>query len=413
MVVGSFFASNFAIAEEKTIIIASVGDDAITNQDLLHRIKIIIISSGAQGDPETVAKIKPIAIEELIDEKMYLAEAKRLNYVIDDKQLDDALLTLEKQNNMAAGTLTKMMLANQVPVEALRTRISGEIAKAFLLAHEVKAKISVSDEEIGDYIRAENQVVQRDEYFMHEIVLPVDLPADDQKQLDLANSLMDKLSKSTSKDIDFALLAKQFSASPSAKNGGAVGWLNKNQIPREIFAAIKAAQAGAIAGPIRSAEGYYLVKIAEKRTVNNAAERDIVNVNQFYQMPKSEKEVDVVMAKIASLDKPIEACRKPEGFAASKKLGVKEFGRSKVGKLPPAVKKIISGLVTAKFSPPVNSPDGIASFIICERIQLAPDDVSDEEKEQARQVLEGKKTEIEANKYKRLLRLKTNVDVRL
>ena len=137
-----------ASADDKLSIVATVGDEAITNKDLLNRLKIMIMSAGIQGDPETVNKLKPKAVQDLIDEKMYVAEAKKLKYKVSEKQIADAIEALEKQNNMPKGGLLGMLEANNVPAEAMDEKLTAEISHAFLIAKEVSPKIIISDDEL-------------------------------------------------------------------------------------------------------------------------------------------------------------------------------------------------------------------------------------------------------------------------
>jgi peptidyl-prolyl cis-trans isomerase SurA len=397
-----------AIAAEKISIIATVGDEAITTKDLLHRLKITIMSAGIQGDSETVNRLKPKALRELVDEKMYILAAKKNGYDIDIKQVDEAIATLEKQNNMPTGGLMGMMTANQVPTSAMREKIKGEISQAYLIAREVTPKIEISDAEVADFITAESQVTTRQEYSINEIVLPVNLPSEEEQILQQARNLKEQIKNGA----NFADIAKANSKSPSSRAGGKVGWLDTKQIPEEIISVLTAQGLNKILGPIRSVEGYYLIIVDGERVVSSAGDNDLVELRHFFAAPKDAKDINAKQ-KISSLNNIGRACLQSEVYAKENSVGLQNFGRVRVGELPSGIRNIMTGLDTAKFSSSALTPSGYSTFIICERAQKTADDPTQQQKDDAKELLKLKKTELAAKKYFRELRSKTNIDVRL
>jgi peptidyl-prolyl cis-trans isomerase SurA len=401
--------SSTANAKDKVAIVATVGDEAITNKDILYRLKIMIMSSGQQGDSGTINRLTPQALEQLIDEKMFISQAKKLDYKVDQKQIDEAIEVLEKQNNMPENGLLSMMTANDVPHAAMFQKLEAEISHAFLVAREVTPKIKISDGEVEDFLKAESQVSTSNEYFIKEIVLPVDLPEEDEKILALARDLK----KQIQEGADFAALAEANSKSPSLVNGGSVGWLDEKQIPQEIMSVINQQGLNKILGPIKSVEGYYLVIASEMRVITTANDNDIVELRQFSKLPKNQAEAEEISSKISSLNNVAEACLRTDLYAQANGLDAKNFGRVRMGDLPSGIRGVLSSTATAQFSKPISAPSGITSFIVCERSENTQAGFTDEQKQNAREILKLKRIDLAEQKYRRELRQKTNIDVRL
>lgn len=400
--------SHNALAAEKIGIIATVGDNAITNKDLLHRLKITMISAGIQGDPETVNRLKPQALRELVDEKMYILAAEKNGYKVDKEQIDEAIATLEKQNNLPKDGLKQMMLVNDIPLSAMREKIKGEISQAYLVAREVTPKIEISDAEVDDFLTAESQVTTRTEYSINEIVLPVNLPSEEEKILQEARELKERIRNGE----NFAEIAKANSKSPSYVAGGKVGWLDTKQIPEEIMTVLEAQGLNKVLGPIRSVEGYYLIIADAQRTVSSSGDNDLVELRHFFAAPKSPQDTAAKQA-VASLNNIGGACLNSDTYAKENSVSLQNFGRVRVGELPSGIRNILSSLDTAKFSTPTLTPAGYSTFLICERTQNAQDAPTQKQRDDARELLKLKKTELSAKKYFRELRSKTNIDVRL
>src|SRR5262249_59073644 len=106
--------------------------------------------------------------------------------------------------------------------------------------------------------------------------LSVDDPNETETVRDSAQRLMDQLKGG----VDFGEVARQFSQSSTASNGGVVGWVSPGDLPLEIANAVQTLAANTIAGPIRSEGGFHIVKLLDKRQAadsTNETRDDIVN----------------------------------------------------------------------------------------------------------------------------------------
>lgn len=60
---------------------------------------------------------------------------------------------------------------------------------------------------------------------------------------------------------DFAQLAQEHSACPSAQKGGDWGQLDKGALPEDILNALEVATIGQVIGPIETRHGIHLIKL--------------------------------------------------------------------------------------------------------------------------------------------------------
>jgi len=73
--------------------------------------------------------------------------------------------------------------------------------------------------------------------------------------------LVPSLLESLNNGADFAQLAREHSACPSAQNDGDWGVLTQEALPESILEALNTASVGEIIGPIQSRHGLHLIKI--------------------------------------------------------------------------------------------------------------------------------------------------------
>jgi parvulin-like peptidyl-prolyl isomerase len=65
---------------------------------------------------------------------------------------------------------------------------------------------------------------------------------------------------------EFAALSRELSRAPNAATGGALGWVERGQLPPEFEAAVFPLAAGAVSVPVASSAGWHVFKVVERRT---------------------------------------------------------------------------------------------------------------------------------------------------
>ena len=403
--VGSAEAAELKIA-------ATVGDEAITTYDMVNRTRLIMFSTGLQPDRETFNKIAPQALQSLINDKILLQEADRLSIKVPEEDMANAKKSIEQKNGLQPGQLSEVLAQNSIPESTMDNQIKAQIAQALIRQMKIRPLVNISDDEVEDFVRAQSFNQEVEEYYLNEIVLPVEVPEDEDKTKELANKLYQEIKAGK----DFKAMAREFSASASAFNDGAVGWMPENQIPKEILAEIKKNEIGVVSEPIRSIEGFFLVKATEKRKQNSIAQEDEINLKQF-EMPFPEKtdpkQIKANMEKLTALTYDDEACQNPESFAMRNGFSSKDYGQMKIADLEGKMKPLVSELEVGKFSAPVKTAKSGVVFLVCERIENIAPLIDDTKREAARQALYARKMDLQSRKYLRDLRRKTNIEVRL
>lgn len=404
-------ASINANAQEQVGIVAIVGNDAITNQDVIHKIKLTLISSGIEGSPENIKKIRPQVIQSLINEKVQIAEAQALGINVTEEEVHSALSTLEIQNKMGEGELRKLLSQNQIPLSVMQNQIKAEIAWGRIKSTRMRSKVDVSEEDVDVFLRSQNTKSERTEYELHEIVIAVDEDAEEETARDLAFSLQKQLNEGK----NFKAIAREFSAAASANLGGDLGWLEKGKIPKEIITELEETPIGTVSNPIRSIEGYFLVKYTDKRIVETNNNSTTLNLKKFSHKVnlKDPKSVESTMRKLLSIgEEPFRACTDGENYGKEKGFNFEDLGDKKFGSLPPQLKQILNKTVVAQASEPIILDGGAATFIICEKSEDLFPELDPKAREKAGNFMMIRKIELQARKYMRDLRAKTNIEIR-
>lgn len=147
--------------------------------------------------------------------------------------------------------------------EELRLPIQRLVDYLLVDAARLRATVQVSPEEIERQYRERQDEFRQDEQLRARHIL---LRVDDQRSEAQARQEMTALRSQLEGGADFAALARERSDDPGSKaNGGDLGFFGRGRMIKEFEEAAFAATVGQLVGPIRTAFGFHLLQVQEKR----------------------------------------------------------------------------------------------------------------------------------------------------
>lgn len=214
-----------------------VNDMVITQFEVMQRAQFLEIL-GAPGDPEEEA------LKALIDDRLRVAEAKRLDLLATDQEVLGGMEEFAARANLTADALLAELQGVGIAPETYRDFIQGGIVWRKVVREKFAGMISVSDNEIdqGLAASAREQALQ---VLVSELVIPAD-ESTKAEALDLARSLSAEISGEGA----FAAAARTYSKSPTAERGGSLDWMPLSNLPGALGGAILALGPGEVSDPI-------------------------------------------------------------------------------------------------------------------------------------------------------------------
>ena len=196
-------------------ILAVVGGASVTENDVMQ----MIASMGAKGQQYANPQGQAMILEQLIVQKLFLADAKR--------------------NMMEYDPGFKAELA----------RVKDDLLFQFAVGKALE-KVTVSDEDARKFFN-ENP----DQFAGQKTVSASHILVSEESK---ANELLEKIQAG---EISFEDAAKQNSSCPSGANGGSLGEFGRGQMVKEFEDACFSMEIGEIRGPIKTQFGYHLIRL--------------------------------------------------------------------------------------------------------------------------------------------------------
>jgi len=397
-------------AQDVGRIAAVVNDDVISLFDLGARTRLVVMSAGVQDTIENRRRLAPQVLRTLIDEKLQLQEAKRLNVAVSAEEIKEALGSIEKQSNIPPGSLDSYLARGNVPKAVLVQQVSATIAWSKILRREIRNTVVVGVQEVDDVVAQLEARRGQPESLVAEIYLAIDDPAQDEEIRAAAERLIEQIKSG----VSFEGLARQFSQSATAAVGGDVGWVQQGQLVEELEVALAGAQPGQLVGPIRSTTGYHIIALRDRRIPSPAtADEGTVTLEHLYlRLPEAsdaearaeaEKQADRI--KDRAVDCPAMERLRTEATEATFPLP----NKVKLADLSDQLRATVSTLKVGEVSKPVDVGEGLLLIMLCER-QAAAGAVDRERVEGA---LANQRIDMLARRYMRDLRRAAFLDVRV
>ncbi len=246
---------------DKNGVAAIVNDQIVSEYDLRQRLALVISTSGMQETPDAVKKLRPQVLEQLKTEKLELEEAQRKNITVSPTEVDKEIEGILHDNHLTLDQLKGILARDHVAIETLRAQISVQLAWQKAIEDEYGDRINITPADVDEELARVSEGKDKPHYLVAEIFLAVESPDQDAKVLKNANDLESQMDNGA----PFPSIARQFSQSPTAAEGGDIGWVHDGQLTPELNDAVKKLSVGGRSPPIRSNGGYYILALRDRQ----------------------------------------------------------------------------------------------------------------------------------------------------
>ncbi|MEK9946397.1 MAG: peptidylprolyl isomerase [Alphaproteobacteria bacterium] len=363
-------------AQSVQTIAAVVNDEIISNFDLDQRIRLVISSSGAEPSAQLANQLKSQVLTGLIDERLQVQEARRLNIDVTEEEIAGAVGFIEDQNGMEEGNLARVLESQGASIETLHEQLRAQIAWSKVVSRRLRPRVVVGADEIDTLVERLKKT-GRVERLTSEIFLSFSDQNAAVREDVIANArtLIGQLQDGAS----FPILAQQFSQSVSAADGGDLGWITSAELPEAAGAALETLTINEVSSPITTRDGVYILLVRERRRFASVDPEQItVALKQIFVPLNANADDDSTGSQMALARTIAGTVRGCEDFdVLAQEMGSEEsgdLGRVKVADTPAQFRETILALDVGEASPPVRTENGIHVFMVCERVQPeAPD----------------------------------------
>lgn len=398
-------------------IVAVVNNGVILQSELERNIHMAQGQMRERGiTPPPAEALQSQVLEQLITTRIQTQRADEAGIKVNDAELNQAIEHIAAQNKMSVPQFAAELRKDGIDFPAVREQIRDQIMIQQLREKDVDQRIVVTDQDVNLYLANHSDEDDKTEYKLAHILVSVPDNADEKARAK-AKAKADGLLKQIKDGADFAQVAIAHSDSPTALQGGDLGWRKGSDLPTLFANIVPTMKTGEISNVIAASNGFNIIKLVDKRTsgkrqtvVETHAEHILLTTNAL----RDEAECKALAQKLygelkngADFEKLATQYSDDPG---SKNSGG-DLGWQPPGAFVPAFQNELDSLQPGQISKPFQTQFG---WHIAKVLGRRTRDVTDQmQRARARQAIVQRREEQDYQNFVRRLRDEAYVEIRL
>ncbi|KAB7615818.1 peptidylprolyl isomerase [Amylibacter sp. SFDW26] len=283
--------------------ILQVNESVVTQFELNQRIAMLR-AFGSQIDVPEQARTQ------LIEDRLRMQAAKDAGITTNEEDVLAGMDEFAARGNFTAEQLLQYLRQRGVERETFASFVRAGIAWRNVIGSRFASKVNIADEEI-DARLGDTAIDFPKTVNVAEIILPFAERGDGPTR-----ALADRLSETIKNEQDFTAAARKHSKSPTASNGGNVGWVPLGNLPPQVAARISQLQPGQMTAPVSIGSAIALYQLRGIREAKSASEQVLAVSYMQVAIPKNKGAQSGQIAEATKLINAGDTCLDMQSNAA-------------------------------------------------------------------------------------------------
>ena len=251
-------------------IVAVVNNEVITLNELNDRMATVSTQLKKQGTQlPPIDVLRKQLLDRMVLDLVEIQEAKETGIKVDDDALDKTLQRIADENSLSMTEFRRLTEEDGIRWSKFREEIRAEVMKTRLREREVGSNVNVTDAEVDTQLLLEAREASTDQEFRLAHILVLVPEQATSAQIETRRKRALQALAELRKGSEFAQISAQFSDAPDALQGGNLGWRPSGRLPAIFLEALSPLKAGEVTDILRSANGFHIVKLLDKRGRSN------------------------------------------------------------------------------------------------------------------------------------------------
>ena len=254
-------------AEVVDRIVAVVNDEIITLSDLNgafdpYRKRIEEAYRGPDKE-QILSDSRKAFLNRLIDTSLIVQEAKKNGISAKDEEVMAAIKDILRQRNITLEDFSKGLATEGTTLATYKKDISEQMIRMRLIRREIKSKVMVTDEEIGEaYLKNRANYEGRAAVRIKQIFIAIPAGANTGTKEKIRKEA-EEVERRLKRGDSFDLLAANYSLGTA--DGGDLGFIEKGMALPEVETAAFGLKKGEVSGVIQSRTGFHIIMVVDRK----------------------------------------------------------------------------------------------------------------------------------------------------
>ena len=252
------YISLFNITNAQIKIEYKIGDEIVTNIDILDEINYLIFLRPNLKNLSN-EEIKKIAENSIIREIIKKKELDKIFKDLDNKKIIDgskkSLFRFKKVTN--ENEFLNLLIGTNIKYDKIIQKMKYELMWNELIVQKYSSLIKIDRDKLKKDLTLKISNDKKFEYNLSEILFELE---DDEKIDNKYKSIIDFV-----KLNDFKIAASKYSIADSSIKGGQIGWIKETLLSKNLNAMLSKMKKNEVSKPLKYPNGYLILKINDKK----------------------------------------------------------------------------------------------------------------------------------------------------
>ena len=264
-----FNTAAFSKILDQAIVI--VENDVITQIEYQKRLRFILNQyqlNGQQPPQDKEAFYKQV-LDHMINKRLQMQFARNNGLEIKEWMIDKSMENMAQRANLSLTEFREKIIESGVNYNVYRQNLKEDLISREIQRRVISERIKISEKEIDEFIEHQSHVFKENNEYKISLIL-ISLPE--------TPSINEKISAKKKIDMikdkflsgeSFASLARNYSDSGNALDGGDLGWRKISEVPEIFLSSLETVGKGNVSNVIETLNGFYLFFLEDKKEMQN------------------------------------------------------------------------------------------------------------------------------------------------
>ena len=265
-----FCKNAYAKILDQAIVI--IENDVITQNEFQKRINFVIgqFKINKQPIPNDLDAFRKQVLDHMINARLQVNYSNRQGLEIQEWMIDKAMENLAQRSGLSLSEFRQDLINKRLDYNTYRNVIKEELITREIQRRVVAEKIKVSNKEIEEFIEHKSHIFrENNQYKIANILVSLPESPTINEKIE-AKKKIDMIKRKFNGGEEFSSLAKNYSDSGNAMNGGDLGWRKLSEVPKIFLSEVENLKKGNISNIIETVNGFYICYLEDKKEVINA-----------------------------------------------------------------------------------------------------------------------------------------------
>ena len=251
--------------------IVIIENDVITQTEYQKKLRFILNQyqlTGSQPPQDMEAFYKQV-LENMIQKRLQIQFARKAGLEIKEWMIDKSMENMAKRANLSLIDFREKIIESGVDYSVYRENLKEDLITREIQRRVISQRIKISEKEIDEFIEHQSHVFKENNEYKISLVLVSVKETPSINEKNAAKSKIKMVKEKFLSGENFASLARMYSDSGNALDGGDLGWRKISEVPEIFLSSLENMDKGDISEIIETLNGFYVFFLEDKKEMEN------------------------------------------------------------------------------------------------------------------------------------------------